>query len=102
MGVSVQVPGGIELICDAYRLDGRDEIIDVLMWWQDRCWRGIEAGADAGDPAMVLAPPEQGFYAERGRVPASVTLPASLTASFPGPGTISFHLNTTVGLFLSR
>jgi hypothetical protein len=44
---------GIELICDAYRLDGRDEIIDVIMWWQDRCWRGIEAGADAGDQAMV-------------------------------------------------
>ena len=44
---------GIQLICDAYRLDGRDEIIDVIMWWQDRCWRGIEAGADAGDPAMV-------------------------------------------------
>ena len=44
---------GIQLICDAYRLDGRDEIIDVIMWWQDRCWRGIEAGADAGDPAMI-------------------------------------------------
>jgi len=23
------------------------------MWWQDRCWRGIKAGAEAGDPAMV-------------------------------------------------
>jgi phosphotransferase family enzyme len=44
---------GIQLICDAYRLDGRDEIVDVIMWWQDRCWRGIEAGADAGDPAMA-------------------------------------------------
>jgi hypothetical protein len=44
---------GIQLICDAYRLDGRGEIIDVIMWWQDRCWRGIEAGADAGDPAMI-------------------------------------------------
>jgi hypothetical protein len=50
---------GIQLICDAYRLgdgyrlDGRDEIVDVIMWWQDRCWRGIEAGADAGDPAMI-------------------------------------------------
>jgi len=27
--------------------------VDVIMWWQDRCWRGIQAGADAGDPAMV-------------------------------------------------
>ena len=44
---------GIRLICDAYRLDGRDEIVDVIMWWQDRCWRGIQAGAAAGDPAMV-------------------------------------------------
>jgi hypothetical protein len=44
---------GIQAICDAYRLDGRDEIVDVIMWWQDRCWRGIEAGADAGDPAMA-------------------------------------------------
>jgi aminoglycoside phosphotransferase (APT) family kinase protein len=44
---------GIRLICDAYRLDGRDEIVDVIMWWQDRCWRGIQAGAVAGDPAMV-------------------------------------------------
>ena len=44
---------GIRLICDAYRLDGRDEIVDVIMWWQDRCWRGIQAGAVTGDPAMV-------------------------------------------------
>jgi len=44
---------GIRLICDAYRLDGRDEIADVIMWWQDRCWRGIQAGAEAGDPAMI-------------------------------------------------
>ena len=44
---------GIRLICDAYRLDGRDEIVDVIMWWQDRCWRGIQAGAEAGNPAMV-------------------------------------------------
>ncbi len=43
----------IRLICDAYRLEGREEIVDVIMWWQDRCWRGIEAGAEAGDPAMA-------------------------------------------------
>lgn len=24
-----------------------------LMWWQDRCWRGIEAAADAGEAAMI-------------------------------------------------
>jgi hypothetical protein len=44
---------GIRLICDAYRLDGRGEIVDVIMWWQDRCWRGIQAGAEAGEEAMV-------------------------------------------------
>ena len=27
--------------------------MDVIVWWQDRSWRGIQAGADAGDPAMV-------------------------------------------------
>jgi hypothetical protein len=43
----------IRLICGAYRLEDRDEIVDVIMWWQDRCWRGIQAGAEAGDPAMV-------------------------------------------------
>ncbi len=44
---------GIRRICDAYRLDGRDEIVDVIMWWQDRCWRGIQAGAEAGEEAML-------------------------------------------------
>ena len=44
---------GIRLICDAYRLDGRSEIVAAITWWQDRCWRGIAAGAAAGDPAMV-------------------------------------------------
>jgi len=34
-------------------VDGRGGIVDVIMWWQDRCWRGIRAGAAAGDPAMV-------------------------------------------------
>ncbi len=23
------------------------------MWWQDRCWRGIQAGAEAGEEAML-------------------------------------------------
>lgn len=23
------------------------------MWWQDRCWLGIDAGAEAGDAAMT-------------------------------------------------
>jgi hypothetical protein len=23
------------------------------VWWQHRCWRGIDAKAAAGDPAMI-------------------------------------------------
>ena len=42
----------LRLICDAYGLDERDELIDTVLWWQDRCWRGIEAGAAAGNTAM--------------------------------------------------
>jgi hypothetical protein len=33
-------------------LEGRPEVITIL-WWQDRCWRGIEAGAAADDAAMI-------------------------------------------------
>ncbi|MFK4104321.1 phosphotransferase family protein [Streptomyces sp. NPDC019531] len=43
----------VRLICDAYGLDGRDGLVDTVLWWQDRCWRGIEAGAVRGEPAMV-------------------------------------------------
>ncbi len=43
----------IRLICDAYGLDGRDGLLDTVLWWQDRCRSGIEAGALRGEPAMV-------------------------------------------------
>lgn len=45
----------IRLICDAYGLAaaGRGRLVETVMWWQDRCWRGIEAAAAAGDPAML-------------------------------------------------
>ncbi|MFI9169583.1 phosphotransferase [Streptomyces lincolnensis] len=43
----------IRLVCDAYGLDGRDDLIDTILWWQDRCRRGIEAGAARGERAMV-------------------------------------------------
>ena len=42
----------LRLICDAYGLTDRDELIPTVLWWQDRCWRGIEAKATAGDSAM--------------------------------------------------
>ncbi len=43
----------IGLICDAYGLANRRDLIDTILWWQDRCWRGIQAQAAAGDPAMI-------------------------------------------------
>ncbi|WP_053848972.1 phosphotransferase [Streptomyces sp. NRRL B-24085] len=43
----------VRLICDAYGLDERDGLLDTVLWWQDRCWRGIEAGALRGEPAMT-------------------------------------------------
>ena len=42
----------MRLICDAYGLPNRDSLLDAILWWQDRCWRGIEAKAADGDPAM--------------------------------------------------
>ncbi|WP_243407703.1 phosphotransferase [Frankia canadensis] len=41
----------IGLIRDAYGLRRDAPLIETVLWWQDRCWRGIEAGARAGDPA---------------------------------------------------
>jgi Phosphotransferase enzyme family len=43
----------VRLICDAYRLADRVGLVDVILWWQVRCWRGVEAAAAAGDPAMT-------------------------------------------------
>lgn len=41
----------LRLVCDAYDLADRPELIDTVLWRQDACWRGIEAEAAAGDPA---------------------------------------------------
>lgn len=43
----------LRLICDSYGLEDRGELLDATIWWQDRCWRGILAGADLGKPAMT-------------------------------------------------
>jgi phosphotransferase family enzyme len=43
----------MRLICDAYGPADRDGVLDTILWWQDRCRRGILAAAAAGDPAMV-------------------------------------------------
>jgi hypothetical protein len=42
----------IRLIADAYGLDDWSLLIETILWWQARCWRGIEAAAASGDPAM--------------------------------------------------
>jgi hypothetical protein len=43
----------MRLICDAYGLADRDRLVHTVLWWQDRCWRGILAKAEAGEPAMI-------------------------------------------------
>lgn len=43
----------MRLICDAYGLADRDRLVDTVLWWQDRCWRGILAKAEAGEAAMI-------------------------------------------------
>ncbi|WP_063784476.1 phosphotransferase, partial [Streptomyces sp. SBT349] len=44
----------IGLIRDAYGLaDSPSDLLEAILWWQDRCRRGIEAGAADGDRAMI-------------------------------------------------
>jgi len=44
---------GMRVMCDAYGLADRTDLVATIMWWQERCWRGIESGAAAGDPAYT-------------------------------------------------
>jgi len=43
----------IRLIADSYELPDRQPLVPTILWWQDRCWRGIETEAAAGDVAML-------------------------------------------------
>ncbi|MGW3646342.1 phosphotransferase family protein [Streptomyces sp. NPDC000878] len=43
----------MRLIVDSYELSDRRHLVSTILWWQDRCRRGIEAQADAGDVAMT-------------------------------------------------
>jgi hypothetical protein len=43
----------VRIICDAYGLADRAAVVDTILWWQDRCWRGIRAAAATGDPSMT-------------------------------------------------
>jgi hypothetical protein len=43
----------IRVCLSAYSWTGTGgEVVDAMLWWQDRCWRGIQAEADSGDPGM--------------------------------------------------
>ncbi|MEU8754571.1 phosphotransferase [Streptomyces chartreusis] len=45
----------IALVRDAYGpCDGGEDLVDMILWWQERCRQGIEAGAQRGEPAMVV------------------------------------------------
>lgn len=45
----------MRLVGEAYGLADadRERLVETVLWWQDRCWRGIDRLADAGEPAMV-------------------------------------------------
>ena len=60
VGLGRQFPGDVgeagrrvRVICDAYGLEDRSEVISAVLWWQDQCWRGIDEQAAAGHPAMI-------------------------------------------------
>jgi aminoglycoside phosphotransferase (APT) family kinase protein len=44
----------IRIAADAYGCSSSDraELVDTILWWQDRCWRGIQAKIDAGDSSV--------------------------------------------------
>jgi aminoglycoside phosphotransferase (APT) family kinase protein len=42
----------VRVACDAYGLTDRAEVVDTILWWQDRCADGIERFAAEGDQAM--------------------------------------------------
>ena len=39
-------------LCDGYGPTDRTALVDTVLWWQDRSWRGIESAATSGDVAM--------------------------------------------------
>jgi hypothetical protein len=43
----------VRLICGTYGLPDRGHVPEAILWWQDRCWRGIQAKSAGGDPAMT-------------------------------------------------
>ncbi|TDD31246.1 trifolitoxin immunity protein [Nonomuraea terrae] len=52
-GAGPDAAAKVRLICDAYGLRERGEVVEAVQWWQDRCRLGIEADAEAGMPHAV-------------------------------------------------
>ena len=45
----------LRVILDAYGWEGaRRDVVESMLWWQDRCWRGIRDGANTGIPGDQL------------------------------------------------
>src|SRR5215470_9824630 len=57
LGPSIQDPAaafrGLRMLCDGYGLADRAGLVGAILCWQDRCGRGIESGAAAGEPACT-------------------------------------------------
>ncbi|WP_372341310.1 phosphotransferase [Streptomyces sp. CC224E] len=43
----------MRLIADSHGFKDRRSLVPMVLWWQDRCWRGIQAGADSGDATKI-------------------------------------------------
>lgn len=46
-------PELLRAACDGYGDFDRSRLVETVLWWQHRCWRGIESAAEAGDAAMI-------------------------------------------------
>jgi hypothetical protein len=43
----------VGVLAGSYGDIAREPLVATILWWQDRCWRGIAEKAAAGEPAMV-------------------------------------------------
>lgn len=43
----------IRTLCDAYGPLDQARLVDTIVWWQERCWRGIDTAAASRDPVMA-------------------------------------------------
>ncbi|MCC3328303.1 phosphotransferase [Nocardia abscessus] len=48
-----QAASQLQLVCTTYGLNDHHAVVDTILWWQQRCWRGIETRAAAGEAAMT-------------------------------------------------